>query len=47
MVVLPGCVYTNGQKLPTGGSGSYYLHYIDNRLLGHEVVVASQQQQGS
>ena len=41
MVVLSGCVYTSGQKLPTGGSGSYYLYYTDNRLRGHEVVVAS------
>jgi hypothetical protein len=41
MVVLSGCVDTNGQKLSTGGSGSYYLCYVDNRLRGHEVVVAS------
>ena len=41
MVVLSGCVYKSGQKLPTGGSGSCYLYYIDNRLRGHEVVVAS------
>jgi hypothetical protein len=30
----------SGQKLPTDGSGSYYLYYIDNRPRGHEVVVA-------
>jgi len=37
-------LYKAGRSYPPAGVA---LHYIDNRLRGHEVVVASQQQLGS